>query len=95
VVKQLITFHSEKDKTNLAKHGVRLAAACGFDWDTATYDTDARKDYGEHRIIGTGFIGERLHVMVFVMRHGVAHIISLRKANSRERKKHEKDTTIH
>ncbi len=72
------------------KHGVGLDVANHFEWGTAMYRHDHRKDYGEHRIIATGIMNERLHVMVFVVREAQYRIISIRKANSRERKKYEK-----
>jgi uncharacterized DUF497 family protein len=47
--------------------------------------------YGEKRFVATGFIGDRLHVMAFTVRSEVIRIISLRKANERERKEYEKN----
>lgn len=35
------------------------------------------------------WIGDRLHVLVFTPRGGAVHVISLRKANSREVKRYE------
>jgi uncharacterized DUF497 family protein len=49
-----------------------------------------RKAYGERRFQVLGYIGERLHAMVFTPREGKVHVISLRKANSREVKKYAK-----
>ncbi len=46
---------------------------------------DTRKDYSEQRIQALGHIGEHLHVMVFTPRNGAVHVISLRRANRRER----------
>ncbi len=45
---------------------------------------DLRKDYGERRFQALGFIGDRLHALVFTPRHDKVHVISLRKANARE-----------
>ncbi len=48
--------------------------------------TDSRKDYGETRKIGFGFIRGRLIVVAFTERHpDVIRIISARKANRREK----------
>ena len=49
---------------------------------------DTRKAYGERRFRVLGFIGERLHAVVFTPRAGKVHVISLRKANPREVKKY-------
>ena len=45
---------------------------------------DARKQYAEPRFEAKGYIGDRLHVMVFCLRADVVRVISLRKANKRE-----------
>ncbi len=52
-------------------------------------EEDDRKEYGERRYRVLGFIGGRLHAVVFTPRAGKVHVISLRKANSREVKQHE------
>jgi uncharacterized DUF497 family protein len=84
-----ISFGSDKDEINIKKHGIALIDAEEFDWATAIYTLDDRKDYGERRFIAMGFIGTRLHVVIFTPRDGGARIISLRKANSRERRNYE------
>lgn len=50
--------------------------------------TDARRDYGEPRECGIGYIGLRLFFVVFVDRGGERRVISLRKANLREVKRY-------
>ncbi len=55
-----------------------------FDWSTAIEVYDNRMDYGEERWIALGFIGSRLHILVYTTRIGAIRIISLRKANKRE-----------
>ncbi len=79
-----ITFDPAKDASNRAKHGMALIEANKLDWDTAMTWLDTRRDYGEARIRGIGYIGDRLHFVVFVEREGTKRIISLRKANPRE-----------
>jgi len=64
--------------------------ATGFEWDTARIEQDVRFDYGELRFQAIGYIGERLHFMVFCVRAGKNRIISLRKANPREIKRYAK-----
>lgn len=49
---------------------------------------DTRKQYAEPRFEATGYIGERLHVMVFCHRSDAVRVISLRKANKREEKRY-------
>ena len=75
--------------TNLAMHGLSFTAVYEFVWDTAFTRTDTRSKYGEERYVSIGFIESRLHVLVWTPRGGKLRIISLRKANSREKKRSE------
>ena len=81
-----------KRRANLTKHGVDFAAAAGFDWDTAVTVEDRRQTYGERRLYSLGLIGARLHVLVWTPRAGGARLISLRRANARERRRWENET---
>lgn len=69
---------------NLAKHGVDFALADDFVWDSALIAPDQRFEYGEARFFAIGWIGERLHVLVFTPRAKSVRVIGLRKANTRE-----------
>ena len=55
---------------------------------TALIVEDTRRDYDEKRYQALGMIGEYLHMLVFTPRDGAAHVISLRRANHRERTRH-------
>jgi uncharacterized DUF497 family protein len=77
-------FDPTKDEGNLGKHGVSLTEADGFEWEAAVVREDTRKQYAERRFEAKGYIGDRLHVMVFCLRDDAVRIISLRKANPRE-----------
>lgn len=79
-----ITFDPAKDKVNQAKHGVSLSLARTLDWVEVMAKPDTRRDYGELREIGYGVIENRLYCVVFTQRRDTMHVISLRKANSRE-----------
>ncbi len=81
-----IIFDPAKDAANLAKHGLSLEDADRIEWDTALIEDDNRRDCGEARKMGIGYIGARLHFVVFVERDGLRRIISLRKASNREKK---------
>lgn len=87
-----ITFDPAKDKSNMVKHGVSLADAAELDWNSVVVKPDTRKDYLELREIGYGLIGDRLYCVVLVQRGESFHIISLRKANSREVKEYVEQT---
>ena len=79
-----IEFDPGKDRMNVAKHGVSLAQVVEFDWDTAQIEQDLRFIYAEKRFEATGWLGERLHVVIYCKRGAKRRIISLRKANDRE-----------
>ena len=81
-----IEFDPAKNTLNQVKHGLSLAEALDFEWETAQFTEDKRQDYGEQRLIATGFIADRLHVLCFTKRSGLLRVISLRKANKREEK---------
>jgi uncharacterized DUF497 family protein len=60
-----VEFDPAKDEANSAKHGVSLKAAERFDWDTALVIEDDRFDYGEVRFYAVGYIGNRLHTLIY------------------------------
>ena len=78
-----------KLETNLEKHGLDFNSVYAFQWDTAVTRVSARR--GELRLLSYGYIGERLHVVIYVIRERKRRIISLRKANARERRDYERD----
>ena len=79
-----IEFDAEKDRRNIAKHGISLAMAALIDWSKAVTFPDDRRFYGEERFTGYGRIHERLHCVIYTYRGSAVRIISLRKANQRE-----------
>lgn len=87
-------MHFEHDlaklAANVSKHGVWFHEAEAFEWDTALVIVDSRKAYGEPRLLATGYISDRLHVMAFTLRENAVRIISLRRANSREERRYAK-----
>ncbi len=78
-----------KARANFIKHGVMFEAAEHFDWRSALVRVDAVHSREENRYVAVGFIGERLHVMVWTPRSAAIRIIGLRKANDRERRFYE------
>lgn len=83
-------FDTSKDESNIDKHGVSLAEAEGFEWETAVVREDTRRQYAEQRFEATGYIGQRLYVMIYCLRSDAIRVISLRKSNSREEKRYAK-----
>jgi len=78
-----------KNAINQRKHKIAFEAAERFDWDTADIEIDDREDYGELRELAYGFIGAVLHALVFTERDGATWVISLRKANKKERENYD------
>jgi len=85
-------WNENKRLANLVRHKVDFADAVDFEWDTALETIDERFNYGEKRWVALGFIGKKLRVMVYTFRAPKIRIISLRKANKREKLYYEKQS---
>ncbi len=83
-----LTYDPDKSARNEQERDMSFALAADFDWSTALIAEDQRRDYGERRFQALGFIGEHLCMLVFTPRGGVVHVISLRRANLRERNRY-------
>ena len=74
-----------KRKANIAKHGIDFLDVPEMFGSLMLVGTDSRKDYGETRNVGFGFIRGRLIAVAFTERTpNFIRIISARKANKRE-----------
>jgi uncharacterized DUF497 family protein len=76
---------------NEHERGLPFSLVSELEWSSAWVKEDDRRDYGEVRYRVLGYIGDRLHALVFTPRAGKVHIISLRKANLREVKLYEQE----
>jgi uncharacterized protein len=83
-----ITCDPARNAANIERRGLPFDLIAGLDWATAVIVEDVRRDYGEPRYRVFGYIGDRLYAAVFTPRRDALHVISLRKANSREVKRH-------
>jgi uncharacterized DUF497 family protein len=84
----MLTFEWDEAKrsANLGKHGIDFVGVPEMFTGSIMVVPDARKDYGETRHIGFGFINRRLVTVVFTKRNPeTIRIISARKANDREK----------
>lgn len=88
-----LEWDEAKAATNLRKHGVRFDAAMSFEFDAALIGIDDDLPYGEERLKAYGFIGTKLHVMIYVERGEAMRVISLRVASSLEKRVHEDEIT--
>src|SRR5271154_2970821 len=84
-----ITFDPAKNVRNISERSLSFDRVADLDWETAIAIEDDRKDYGERRLRGMALLGRRLHAAVITYRGDALHVISFRKANSREVKRYE------
>lgn len=84
-----ISYDPEKRAKTLAERGLDFKdAEHVFAGPTIDY-VDDRQDYGEERWVTFGRLEGRLVSVVWTLRDSKRHIISMRKANDRERKTYE------
>ncbi len=76
-----------KNQRNIELRGLSFDLAAGFDFEGAIEVEQVVE--GEHRYFALGFIGARLHALVYTLRGEVVRIVSLRKANKREVRRYE------
>jgi hypothetical protein len=75
-----------KNRENIRKQGLDFADAWEIFEAPMLVDPDTREDYREDRLIGVGFLKDRVVVVVFTERdEDTIRIISLRKALKHER----------
>jgi uncharacterized protein len=82
----LFEWDATKNAANIAKHGIDFEDAIRIFDGPVLQQADARRDYGEARIIAVGVVDDRELVVVYTMRGAYQRIISARRAHSRERK---------
>ena len=83
-----ITFDPRKNDDNIRERQLSFDEVSKLEWSSAVIIEDVRKDYGERRFRVFGYIEERLYAVVFTPREDAVHVISFRKANSREVKQY-------
>ena len=83
-----IEFDPEKNAKNIRERGLPFTLADEFDWTTALIAPSSR--HGETRFFAIGYIGNRLHALVFTKSGATLRVISLRRAHKMEVKRYEK-----
>jgi len=80
-----ITCDPAKRAVTLAERGLDFEdAAEVFQGDTLDFPDD-RRDYGELRMVTVGHLRGRMVIVVWTPRGTARHVISMRKANDREK----------
>lgn len=85
-----IEFDPEKRALTLKHRGLDMGEVAEVFAGIHQSVEDDRENYGEERWITTGFLKGRLVIVVWTMRGEARRIISLRKANDRERKRYKR-----
>jgi uncharacterized DUF497 family protein len=84
-------WDADEERMNFRKHGVTFAEAQTiFDDDIARIEDDPDHSIGEHRELIIGYSRQgRLLVVSFVQRGEIIRMISARRVDAHERKRHE------
>ena len=80
-----IIYDPAKRDWTLRERGLDFEAAAEVFAGRIFQRRDIRRDYGEVRIVTIGFLRGRMVVLVWTPRGSDRHIISMRKANEREK----------
>lgn len=89
-----VTFDPAKNARNIATRGLSFERAVDFEFESALFSPDRRRDYGEVRMRALGWFEQRLHALVFVETRRGIRVISFRKANKREVTIYETQTQV-
>ena len=81
-----IEFDARKRTATLEARGLDMARAEEVLTGATLTVEDHRRGYGEDRLITVGFLDGTMVVVVWTPRKGAYRIISMRKANERERR---------
>jgi uncharacterized protein len=84
-----ITYDAEKRALILEARGLDFNDAVQVFAGTTVDIEDDRKDYGEARWLTFGLLADRLVAVVWTPRGEGRHVITMWKANDRERKKYD------
>ena len=83
-----IKFDPAKDAINRGKHGLSLADAVQFDFDSAVVQVDKRHDYGETRYRAVVRMNGLGYALAFTLEGLTLRPISYRRAHEKELRRH-------
>ena len=86
-----LDWDEDKRERTLQERGLDFADVAAARWDNALTAEDQREEYGERRFVSLVPIQDRLCVVAWCIRGKALRVISLRKANARERKRYEQE----
>ena len=86
-----ITYDPAKREWTLRERGLDFESAVEVFAGRLFEQEDNRRDYGEIRIVTVGLLWGRMVVLVWTPRGDDHHVISMRKANEREKRRYGKE----
>lgn len=81
-----VVFDPDKRARTLRERGLDMARAARIFEGPHRTVVDDRRDYGEERRITVGHMDGRMTFVAWTERDGVMRVISMRRANARERR---------
>jgi len=84
-----LEWDERKREKTLVERGLDFADVARADWRLALTVEDIRVGYSEVRFVTMAPIGDRLCVFAWCRRDDALRVISLRKANEKERSRYE------
>jgi len=60
-----ITYDLDKNAKNVLERDLPFSKVAHFNWHTATFKEDQRKNYPKQRFVAVGYLEDRLHVLCF------------------------------
>ena len=87
-----ISFDPVKSRKNEVLRGLGFDRVAGFDFASALFRVDDRRDYGEVRWQALGCRSGRVHSLVFTETATGIRVISFRKANIREVRRYDESS---
>ena len=84
-----LEWDDRKREETLRERGLDFASVAQAEWDAALTVEDDRADYGKTRFVSLVPNKDRLCVVAWCLRGDRLRVISLRKANDRERKRYD------
>lgn len=83
-----ITFDPVKREKTLRERSLDFVDALEVFEGVRIEQEDDRFDYGEVRMMTVGYLRDRMVVVIWTQRGAARHVISMRKANDREKAKY-------
>ena len=88
-----LDWDEAKRQATLRTRGLDFADVDQIEWETAIAFDDDRREYGERRQVCLGLLHDQLVVVAYTFRGDALRVISMRRANRRERRIHDRYRT--